>query len=56
MSKSVQNRQSLIDDPAYIRCAMVAFEEGAKAAQIKQRCQCEAEAGALDQYVTSSPA
>lgn len=56
MSKSVQNRQTLIENPAYIRCTMVAFEEGARAAEIKQRCQCEAQSGVLDQYLTSTPA
>ncbi|GEM_PF-5485240 len=55
MSKSIQNRPALIDNPAYIRCTMVAFEEGARAAEIKQRCQCEAQSGALDQYLDSTP-
>ena len=38
---SQQALETLIDNPAYIRCAMQAFEEGARADAIKQRCQCE---------------
>lgn len=38
---SKQSIETLIDNPAYIRCAMQAFEEGARAEVIKQQCQCE---------------
>ena len=39
-----QTLKALIDNPAYIRCAMQAFEEGARAELIKEQCQCEAQA------------
>ena len=44
---SKQALETLIDNPAYIRCAMQAFEEGARAEAIKQQCQCEIEDGDL---------